>query len=125
MMSGNAVRLSRDDLIAEYKGKMDARPFKSWFQQEEGSLNANPVQRDKNAKIAFEIIPHFYEKAPGWREASALNTWPVNPGTKINEFFDDWIKAAPSEAQTIELIAATFPVRKAGLCCLALPLRSR
>jgi hypothetical protein len=108
MMSGEAVRQYREDLISQYKEKVDRRPFKSWFEEEQGSLRAIPIQREKNAKMAFEIMPEFYENGAGWRAASALNTWPVDPKTTINEFFADWIKAAPNEAKTIRLIADKF-----------------
>jgi hypothetical protein len=104
------VREYREDIIKGYKQKLDSRPFKTWFSSELPSLRTNSIQREKNAKIAFEIMPFFHEGGSGWGAAAVLNLWHVNPGVSIKEFFDGWAQAALAEAETVRQIAGKFPI---------------
>ena|ERR1700692_4042698 len=92
------------ETIDSYKRSADPRPLKQWFQSELSSLRANPIQREKNAKIALAVMPHFDEHASGWKAATKLNTWPVSPGTSVESFFADWVASAREEASVLQAI---------------------
>jgi hypothetical protein len=67
-----AIREYRQESIDSYKKTADPRPLKQWFRSELPSLRTDSLQREKNAKIALAIMPHFYEHASGWKAASQV-----------------------------------------------------
>lgn len=94
----------RQGIFDRSKKSADPRPLKHWFQSELSSLRGNSIQREKNAKIALEIMPFFDERASDWKAATKLNTWPVSPGTSVESFFADWVAAAREEEAVLQAI---------------------
>ena len=53
---------------------------------EEDSLRQDPYQRDKNAIVAYELLPLFQNEPTGWNAVGHL----PNSSAKLNDYLREW-----------------------------------
>lgn len=88
--------------------------FVPWFRAEEASLRADAVQREKNNRIALQLLPLFEAEPAGWESLTCYNRSRSAPDQTLAARFADWIQdAPPAQRGFIGRLGARFGVAPA------------
>lgn len=81
--------------LGDYANELLARPecqvprgtsLAQWLSDQEDSLRQDPYQRDKNAIVAYELLPLFQNEPTGWNAVGHL----PNSSAKLNDYLREW-----------------------------------
>ena len=76
------------------KGKLpDGVSLHSWLLDNEDVLREDKYQREKNAVVAYQLLPIFEDTPTGW---NALRNFPTSKGY-LKEYLRDWYSSVESE----------------------------
>lgn len=99
-----------DDVIADYS-LTGATDFLSWFKKTESELREVPTQRDKNGRVALQLLPLFEDNPSGWQALPFINIGVENEAQSFDDYLKAWHSNTPSPHQAfVAKIAAAFGV---------------
>ncbi len=75
------------------------KDFRSWFREEEASMRANAVLRDKNSIVAQQLLPLFEAAPEGWESVATLRLGDHQPDKPLERHFTQWRENAPAALQ--------------------------
>lgn len=88
------------------KGKLpDGVSLHSWLLDNEDVLRENEYQREKNAVVAYQLLPIFEDTPTGW---NAVRNFPTSKGY-LKEYLRDWYSSVESEDKPfVERLSSAF-----------------
>lgn len=95
---GRSLAKYADDRLAETERTLPAKgDFRRWLAQNEPSMRADSVQREKNNVVARQLLPLFERKPSGWEAVTYLNLGARrDPNLSLAQHLADWRAAAPA-----------------------------
>lgn len=78
-----------------------ARPFTTWFQENQAALLSNPYFRDKNEVVANLLLPLFESEPRYWGAIAYLNYEKDHARKGFADFLRAWHDAAPQEYREV------------------------
>lgn len=79
--------------------------LRDWLPRHEQELRENPYMRDKNAIVAYRLLPLFEEEPSGW---NAVRQLPESAGI-LADYLSDWRgKVEPDQEQFVQRVEGTF-----------------
>ena len=77
----------------------------TWLPMHETDLRQNPYIRDKNAVVAYQLLPLFEADPSGW---NAVRSMPSSTGI-LTEYLADWHECVqPADKPFVELVIGAF-----------------
>lgn len=110
--AGALNQYADDRLAASAAAVPEGNSFLEWLRENEPTLRENGTLRDKNNRVARQILPLFEAHPGGWEALTAFNLTKNRKADKsLREHFTDWIAAAPPvQRDFIRKLAAEFGV---------------
>ena len=71
----------------------------NWYLKHKNNLQQNPSNRERNVRIASQLLPFFQENPAGWEACSFLNKKKSNKKISFKTYLLEWKKACQTSNQ--------------------------
>lgn len=86
--------------------------FAAWFTAALPELRKNPVDRNRNAIVAQQLLPLFEREPSGWEAVTWLNLGKRVADNPFTAHLDGWREACPQERKKfVDALAGVFAVK--------------